>query len=570
MEAEEYHNRGIAKDDLQDYDGAIKDFSKAIEINPNFAEAYNNRGNAKANLQDYDGAIEDYNKAIEINPNYAIAYCNRGGAKVALQYYHEAIEDYNKAIEINPNLALAYYNRGIAYEILNEKAKAITDFLTCLYLSIQQKNEKNVYDLLKELEAYPQNILYAFEELNLNIPSFSSFQLAYDKLSNFNLLLDYWENTKKITDRESLSSKALLYYYLGGNVQSFHIYDEDLDDGENPMSAQNLYYYALTAQEICYYEAQTILKDCICQLKEKVDKTDKDNYYLGHLYLLNGETKKATEQFNQSSAFHFSSIMLKEQVDKKDFSKIVLSGEIDYNKDISQFSDYFHFRECCNNNNINYTDIWEAFTFKLSFCGEINIAERKHEAEIIINELSKEYETETINWYDQLDEDNKGILKETKKHIEKLHFNLSETQQEYKIALCIIYLDKDPINASIKHYLGYVYYKFILNSLTAEALFYLISFLRCRVNDKKHDEIKKSIGNIFLSKYHYKEWINIAQGLFWSSKEDNPLKKIIDEADKNKKAYIGFRESIWKILRLDKEILSKKEFNDKWKCLYFP
>tara|TARA_B100000768_G_C10918627_1_gene224671 strand:+ start:204 stop:422 length:219 start_codon:yes stop_codon:yes gene_type:complete len=55
------------------------------------------RGETKYNLKDYKGAIEDYNKAIEINPNYTYAYYNRGFAKYYLKDYNGACQDGRKA-----------------------------------------------------------------------------------------------------------------------------------------------------------------------------------------------------------------------------------------------------------------------------------------------------------------------------------------------------------------------------------------------------------------------------------------------------------------------------------------
>ena len=48
------------------------------------ADAYFNSGNAKSDSGDYQGAIADYDKAIEINPQNAAYYYNRGYANYKL------------------------------------------------------------------------------------------------------------------------------------------------------------------------------------------------------------------------------------------------------------------------------------------------------------------------------------------------------------------------------------------------------------------------------------------------------------------------------------------------------
>ena len=55
-----YNNRGFAKAGLKDHNGAINDYSKAIEIDPDDAIAYNNRRIARGKSIDPEGALEDY------------------------------------------------------------------------------------------------------------------------------------------------------------------------------------------------------------------------------------------------------------------------------------------------------------------------------------------------------------------------------------------------------------------------------------------------------------------------------------------------------------------------------
>jgi tetratricopeptide (TPR) repeat protein len=123
-----YNDRGLMKWYLKDYRGAIMDYDKAIELISNSADVYCNRGLAKHDIKDYKGAMTDFNKALEIDPLFYKAYHNRGRLKDKLNDYQGAIVDYNKAIEINPKLAEAYSNRGVVKQKLQDDQGAILDY----------------------------------------------------------------------------------------------------------------------------------------------------------------------------------------------------------------------------------------------------------------------------------------------------------------------------------------------------------------------------------------------------------------------------------------------------------
>jgi len=78
---EYYGDRGNTKISLGNFEYAIKDLDKAIEINAEFAHAYYNRAIAKNALEDTEGAMIDYNNAIKYDPKSEVAYLNRGNLK---------------------------------------------------------------------------------------------------------------------------------------------------------------------------------------------------------------------------------------------------------------------------------------------------------------------------------------------------------------------------------------------------------------------------------------------------------------------------------------------------------
>lgn len=144
-----YYTRALVWADRKDYEKAIKDYTKAIELNLDFANAYYYRGLVWQNLNknnkaiaDFDKAIECYSKTIKINSKDAELYLRRGNVWYNKMAFGKAIEDYDIAIKINSDFADAYYSRGLAWVAINgkdnEKAiaydKAIEDYTKAIKL----------------------------------------------------------------------------------------------------------------------------------------------------------------------------------------------------------------------------------------------------------------------------------------------------------------------------------------------------------------------------------------------------------------------------------------------------
>lgn len=127
-----YNNRGVAKNNLQDYSGAVNDFDIAIQISPQKPEPFNGRGIAKYRLQKFPEAIADFSRAIAISPSYVDAYFHRGNSKAALGEYKAAAEDYTRAIEWQPDYAEAFYNRGNTQTELKNLQAAFHDYSTAI------------------------------------------------------------------------------------------------------------------------------------------------------------------------------------------------------------------------------------------------------------------------------------------------------------------------------------------------------------------------------------------------------------------------------------------------------
>jgi tetratricopeptide (TPR) repeat protein len=128
---DEYSQRGMARFEKADLDGAIADFTKVIEMDGKDkafcfyfrAMAYYRKGNSNQ-------AIEDLGKAIEIKPDPRFLD-DRGNLLAKHGELDRALIDLNKAIEIAPQYAKAYGDRGLIRLLRGETADAEMDFRKC-------------------------------------------------------------------------------------------------------------------------------------------------------------------------------------------------------------------------------------------------------------------------------------------------------------------------------------------------------------------------------------------------------------------------------------------------------
>ena len=92
---------------MQDYDGAIGDYSKAIELDATNPTYFENRALSKTEKEDFNGAVEDYTSSIEIYPSDPETYFQRGMVKLSMNNNYDGCLDLKRAEELGSQEAKA-------------------------------------------------------------------------------------------------------------------------------------------------------------------------------------------------------------------------------------------------------------------------------------------------------------------------------------------------------------------------------------------------------------------------------------------------------------------------------
>ena len=135
----EAFERGMDAFVNDDFSESVEEFTKAIDIDPDFALTYASRGAALMKMHRIEESIADFDHAIELDAEYPKTYHLRGLARIELEDHEGALEDYGQA----------YYSRA-ALQIKLGREDLATEDLQMINVFIEMnaqsfKNENNIW-----------------------------------------------------------------------------------------------------------------------------------------------------------------------------------------------------------------------------------------------------------------------------------------------------------------------------------------------------------------------------------------------------------------------------------------
>ncbi|MCE5285979.1 MAG: tetratricopeptide repeat protein [Pelosinus sp.] len=196
---------GIGYDQKHNYDKALECYSKAIEIDPNFAGPYNLRGNIYAQKGFFELALADYSMFIKLEPNNSGGYHNRGNLYSSYkQYYNLAISDYSRAIQLGDS-CFTRRARGIVYIETHQYYLALEDFKRMTELNDEEGYcyKSQVYGLIGDYQSAINECEGLLEKYQDHPIALFNLGQAYDLLGENDEAIQYYQRLNGRTFRDA-------------------------------------------------------------------------------------------------------------------------------------------------------------------------------------------------------------------------------------------------------------------------------------------------------------------------------------------------------------------------------
>jgi tetratricopeptide (TPR) repeat protein len=127
-----YLNRARSYLYMESYDSAIADCNRTYDLKYRTEQVFIIRGIAYRETEQFENSLRDFDRAIRKNPENTTSYVQRGTVFMDLQKPDSAIIDFNRAISINPEDTYAVFNRALARMEISDTTGAFEDLNTVL------------------------------------------------------------------------------------------------------------------------------------------------------------------------------------------------------------------------------------------------------------------------------------------------------------------------------------------------------------------------------------------------------------------------------------------------------
>jgi tetratricopeptide (TPR) repeat protein len=119
---------GEMMEDMKNYQGALVEYKKAVEMAPDRAGTHYRLGNIDWKLSQWDDALAEFQAELKNDPYNCRAWAQTGNIFITQQSQPETgLDDVNKALQLCPDLAQAHVDRGNALVKLGRNQEAVVE-----------------------------------------------------------------------------------------------------------------------------------------------------------------------------------------------------------------------------------------------------------------------------------------------------------------------------------------------------------------------------------------------------------------------------------------------------------
>ncbi|NHI94712.1 MAG: tetratricopeptide repeat protein [Candidatus Lokiarchaeota archaeon] len=201
---------GLNKMDKMKHEDAIKEFLKAVTINPQFIPAWVNMIKATEKLRHKDKYIETLEVMLKGEPKNKEPWDLLGKLFVSLKDYENIIKSYKKVVELDPRDIQAWNQLTIA----NEALKNYKDAINChnKIINIDSKNVESLYNSARIYQDFLKNYKEAIMRYEKVVKIVPNNKEAWYNIADIWFILDEFqkaiENAQKAIDLDPKYNNA--------------------------------------------------------------------------------------------------------------------------------------------------------------------------------------------------------------------------------------------------------------------------------------------------------------------------------------------------------------------------